>query len=199
MASQPLLNLLDQLLQLPREAATVEFKLNWDKPEDIGRYLSALANAAALERRDRAWVVWGVEAATHEVKGTSFDPFAAKGEGNQPLIMWLTHLTSPRPDFKFHELARPNGRVVMLEIHPPRSAPLAFKGIRYIRVDSHNVKLADHPDKEARLWEALAGGEDWTGAVLPDATLGDLDPEAIEFARAKFTEYLIKIEADAVH
>ena len=197
MASQALLNLLDQLRQLPREAATVEFKLNWDKPEDLGGYLSALANAAALERRDRAWAVWGVEAATHEVKGTSFDPFAAKGEGNQPLIMWLTQLTSPRPDFKFHDLAHPDGRVVMLEIHPPRSAPLAFKGIRYIRVDSHKVKLADHPDKEARLWEALAGGEDWTGVVLPNATFGDLDPEAIKFARAKFTEYLIKIEADA--
>ena len=52
MTSQALLNLLDQLRQLPREAATVEFKLNWDKPEDIGGYLSALANAAALERRD---------------------------------------------------------------------------------------------------------------------------------------------------
>ncbi len=197
MASQVLLNLLDRLCQLPREAATVEFKLNWDKPDDIGGYLSALANAAALERRDRAWAVWGVDGATHEVKGTSFNPFATKGEGNQPLIMWLTQLTSPRPDFNFHELAHPNGRVVMLEIHPPRFAPLAFKGIRYIRVDSHKVKLADHPDKEARLWEALAGREDWTGVVLPDATLGDLDPEAIKFARAKFTEYLIKIEADA--
>ena len=38
MASQALLNILDQLRRLPREAATVEFKLNWDKPEDIGGY-----------------------------------------------------------------------------------------------------------------------------------------------------------------
>jgi len=83
MASQVLLNLLDQLRQLPREAATVEFKLNWDKPEDLGGYLSALANAAALEHRDRAWAVWGVEAETHEVKGTSFDPFAAKGKATR--------------------------------------------------------------------------------------------------------------------
>ena len=68
MASQALLNLLDQLRQLPREAPTVEFKLNSDKPDDIGGYLSALANAAALERRDRGWAVWGVEGPTHEVK-----------------------------------------------------------------------------------------------------------------------------------
>ncbi len=31
----------------------------------------------------------------------------------------------------------------------PRSAPLAFKGIRYIRVDSHTVKLADLPEAVA--------------------------------------------------
>ena len=193
-----LLSILEQLLRLPRETESIEFKSNRDDSDDIGEYLSALANVAALERRDRAWLVWGVDAATHAVKGTLFNPFAAKGEGNQPLIMWLTHLTSPRPDFQFHELAHPDGRVVMLEIHPPRTAPLAFKGVRYIRVDSHKVKLAEHPDKEARLWEALTGGEDWTGVSVPDATFDDLDPEAIEFARIKFTEYLIKSEVDAV-
>ena len=192
-----LLSILEQLLRLPRETESIEFKSNRDDSDDIGEYLSALANVAALERRDRAWLVWGVDAATHAVKGTLFNPFAAKGEGNQPLIMWLTQLTSPRPDFQFHELAHPDGRVVMLEIHPPRTAPLAFKGVRYIRVDSHKVKLAEHPGKEARLWEVLAGGEDWTGVVVPEATLDDLDPDAIEFARIKFTEYLIKSEPDA--
>ena len=192
-----LLSILEQLLRLPRETESIEFKSNQDDSDDIGEYLSALANVAALERRDRAWLVWGVDAATHAVKGTLFNPFAAKGEGNQPLIMWLTQLTSPRPDFQFHELAHPDGRVVMLEIHPPRTAPLAFKGVRYIRVDSHKVKLAEHPGKEARLWEVLAGGEDWTGVVVPEATLDDLDPDAIEFARIKFTEYLIKSEPDA--
>lgn len=197
MEAAALLNVLEQLRRLPREAATVEFKSNWDHAEDIGEYLSALANAAALARHDRAWLVWGVENQTHAVKGTSFNPFSAKGEGNQPLVMWLTHLSSPRPDFQFHELVHPDGRVVMLEIHPPRTAPLAFKGVRYIRVDSHKVKLAEHPGKEARLWEVLTGGEDGTGQIVPDATFADLDPEAIEFARLRFTEYLIKSEPDA--
>ena len=85
----------------------------------------------------------------------------------------------------------------MLEIHPPRAAPLAFNGVRYIRIDSHKTSLSNHPDKEARLWEALGGVEDWTGQLVPGATLDDLDPEAIEFARTKFTEYLIKGEQDA--
>jgi ATP-dependent DNA helicase RecG len=189
-------NILNQLLLLPHEATTVEFKLNWNSVEDIGEYISALGNSVVLERQDRAWLVWGVENKTHKVKGTSFDPFTAKGEGNQSLSMWLTQLTSPRPDFEFHEVQHPEGRVVMLEIHPPRTAPLAFKGVRYIRIDSHKTTLSNHPDKEARLWEILIGIEDWTGQVVRGASLTDLDPEAVELARAKFTEYLIKCEPD---
>ncbi len=196
MTGASLLELLESLLRLPRETAWLEFKRNWDQPEDIGQYLSALANAAALERKDRAWMVWGVDNASHEVTGTSFNPFTAKGEGNQALVMWLTQSTSPRPDFQFHEVKHPRGSVVMLEIHPPRVAPLAFRGVRYIRIDSHKTRLSEHPDREARLWEALGGAEDWTGQVIAGAGIDVLDPEAVAFARSKFTEYLVKNEPE---
>ncbi|NDJ15611.1 MAG: ATP-binding protein, partial [Acidobacteriia bacterium] len=91
-----LIETLERLRALPREAATVEFKGNTQEPSEIGRYLSALANSAALEGHDRGWMVWGVEDGTHAVKGTTFDPFSTKGEGNQALIMWLQQKTSPR-------------------------------------------------------------------------------------------------------
>lgn len=196
MEQQAMLGTLERLRSLPREAATVEFKSSWDYPEDIGEYISALGNAAALGKHDRAWMVWGLDNHTHEVKGTSFNPFSAKGEGNQPLIMWLTHKTSPRPDFQFYELEHPDGRVVMLEIHPPRTAPLAFAGVRYIRIDSHKTKLSEHPDKESRLWAMLGHKEDWSGEIVAGATLDDLDPEAVAAARQRFTEYLLKCEPD---
>lgn len=128
---QALLEALGRLRELPHEDATVEFKSNLNNPAEIGEYLSALANSAALEGRDRAWMVWGVENVSHAIIGTSFDPFSAKGEGNQSLIMWLQQGTSPRADFMFHSCEHPNGRVVMLEIHPPRSAPIAFRTVRY--------------------------------------------------------------------
>ena len=97
---------LSTLLRLPREPATVEFKFNLDDPEDIGQYLSAMANTAALQGHDRAWVVWGVADGSHAITGTSFDPFKRK-VGNQALVMWLQTMTQPRADFAFHELAHP--------------------------------------------------------------------------------------------
>lgn len=48
MNPQPLLETLNRLRALPREAATVEFKSNLEDPVEIGQYLSTLANAAAL-------------------------------------------------------------------------------------------------------------------------------------------------------
>ena len=192
-----LIETLERLRALPREAATVEFKGNTQEPSEIGRYLSALANSAALEGHDRGWMVWGVEDGTHAVKGTTFDPFSTKGEGNQALIMWLQQKTSPRADFTFHECHHPSGKVILLEIHPPRTAPIAFENIRYIRIDSHKTKLSEHPDKEARLWGKLGQLDDWSGEVVAGASLADLDAEALVQARQRFTEYLIKSEPNA--
>lgn len=188
---------LESLLCLPREQAVVEFKSNFPEPEKIGAYLSGLANTAALQGRDRAWLVWGVEDGTHRVQGTVFDPFRQK-IGNQSLQMWLQVMTQPRADFAFHELDYDGLRVVMLEIHPARGAPMAFQHVRYIRVDSHLVKLADYPSQEARLWGALGTSEDWTGVVVPEATLDDLDPQAIAAARVRYSEYLVRGEPDAL-
>jgi ATP-dependent DNA helicase RecG len=196
MEEAELLDIQARLCARPNETATVEFKSNLANPAEIGEYVSALANSAALDGHDRAWLVWGVENGTHEVKGTAFDPFSAKGEGNQSLVMWLQQRTAPRADFTFHVAGHAVGPVVMMEIHPARSAPVAFQNVRYIRIDSHKTKLSDHPDKEARLWAALGQKDDWTGELVPGATLDDLDPLAIEMARRRFTEYLVKSEPD---
>lgn len=191
-----LITLIDQLRVLGREAGTFEFKSNWDLPSDIGEYLSALANTAVLHRHDRAWLIWGIDDKSVEVKSTTFDPFSAKGEGNQPLIMWLTQKTLPRPDFEFHVIQHPAGRLVAMEIQPPRTAPLAFSGVRYVRIDSHKTQLRDHPDKELRIWELLGQKSDWTGELVAGASIDDLDPDAIEMARKRFTEYSLKSERD---
>lgn len=197
MDNQELLELLERMRNRTQEGATVEFKSNLRDPSEIGQYISALANSAALEGASRAWVIWGVKDDTYEVVGTSFDPFSAKGEGSQSLIMWLQKMTTPKADFTFHAARHAAGTVVMLEIHPARTAPIAFQNIRYIRIDSHKTKLGEHSDKEARLWDVLGQKEDWSGELVPGASLDDLDPRAIEMARKRFSEYLIKSERDA--
>lgn len=196
MTNAALIQVVDRLRGQPREGATVEFKMNVREAGEIGEYLSALANSAALAGHDRAWLIWGVDDATHEVRGTSFDPFTDK-VGNQSLIMWLQQMSTPKADFEFHRCTHPKGSLIVLEIHPSRTAPVAFEGERYIRIDSHKTKLSGHVDKEARLWTKLGQTDDWSGELVNGATVEDLDPEAVQQARVRFTEYLLKSESDS--
>jgi len=52
-------SLLRELTKLPTETEWVEFKHNNDDPQQIGEYISALANSAALIGKQSAYMVWG--------------------------------------------------------------------------------------------------------------------------------------------
>lgn len=97
-----LVGLVHELCKLPRETEWVEFKVNNGDPQQIGEYLSALANAAALNGKANAYVVWGVDDQTHRVVGTTFSAAAAK-KGNEPLETWLLRLLTPKLHFRFQE------------------------------------------------------------------------------------------------
>mgnify|MGYP003494204977 CR=1 FL=1 len=76
------------LLKNKIESHVVEFKFNNEDPAKIGKYLSALSNAARLNDKDFAYVLWGVADETGEVLGTVFSTFSQK-VGNQTLIFKL--------------------------------------------------------------------------------------------------------------
>ena len=146
-----LVGLVRELLKLPHETEWVEFKVDQRAPRAVGEYVSALANAAALHGKARAYVLWGIENGTHAIIGTKFSPGAAK-KGAEPLETWLLRLLSPRIDFRFREISVEERRVVLLEIDPAAHRPVAFEGVEFIRVGSTKRKLKDYPEKERALW-----------------------------------------------
>src|SRR4051794_40766093 len=96
---------LAELLALPGETEWVEFKHNNEDPQEIGEYLSALSNSAALHEQPRGYIVWGIDDGTHAILGTSFKTQKKKGAGNEDLDPWLARLLSPRIEFTIYELA----------------------------------------------------------------------------------------------
>lgn len=150
-AQEYLCSLVAELCKLPREAGWVEFKENNAKPEDIGEYLSALSNTAALQGQANGYVVWGVKDEDREVVGTTFRPGTSK-VGNEDLENWLTRLLNPKLPFQFHELCHQGKPVVILEIPRAPGRPIQFQGMEFIRVGSYRQKLKDHPQIEQRLW-----------------------------------------------
>ncbi|MDQ0290664.1 ATP-binding protein [Oligosphaera ethanolica] len=149
-----LLGILAELRKLPRETEWAEFKHNNAQPDEIGEYLSALANSAALTGKVHAWLVWGVDNDTHEVIGTTFIPATTK-EGNEELESWLLRLLSPKINFHFYRFQAEDKPVVLLEISAAFRHPVQFKGAEYIRVGSYKKKLKDFPEKERELWRVF--------------------------------------------
>ncbi len=143
--------LVTELRKLPAETGWVEFKENNSNPEDIGEYLSALSNTAALYGKASGYVVWGVKDGTHEVVGTTFQPTLTK-KGNEDIESWLVRLLNPRLHFRFYEVTHEGRPVVVLEIPRAHGKPVQFQGVEFIRVGSYRQKLKDHPQIEKELW-----------------------------------------------
>ena len=150
-----LAKLVRKLCDLPSETEWVEFKHNTTDPEDIGKYISALSNGAALNGRSYGYLVWGIEDGTHEILGTDFDPKKAKAR-NQPLRHWLLSVLKPEVPFRFLEVDIDEKKVVILEIGRAISHPVSFKNIEYIRIDEVTRQLTSSPERARRLWRIFS-------------------------------------------
>ena len=146
-----LAGLVRELCALPAETEWLELKHNQGNPQEIGEYISALANAAALNGKAHAYLVWGVEDGTHRILGTHFEPTTAR-KGNEPLESWLLRLLSPKLDFRFDAVEVEGRRLVILEIERASRTPVSFSGIEYIRIGEVKKPLEEAPDRERRLW-----------------------------------------------
>ena len=143
-----------ELVALPRETGWLELKQNKAEPQEIGEYISALANSAATENKAHAYLVWGVHDESHAILGTSFDP-AACLIGAEELESWLLRLLTPKIRFQFHTVRIDEARVVVLEIDRAFRHPVQFSGVEYIRIGSYKKKLKDFQEKERELWRIL--------------------------------------------
>lgn len=166
MTPDELRRLVEHLRSLPRETEWVEFKHNNADSQEIGEYISALSNGAALHRQPRAFLLWGIEDGTHNVLGTAFRPRKTK-IGNEELENWLLRLLTPRIDIRFHEGDIAGKHIVLLEIPPSSHQPVGFSGTEYIRVGSYKKKLKDHPEKERSLWAIFSETPFETGIAAP--------------------------------
>ena len=146
--------LVKQLALLPSETQWVEFKENYSDPQMIGEDISALANAAAYCERDHAYLIWGVNDATHEITGTDFNP-ESKKKGNQPLEIWLRTQLSENASYEFSSDKIGNNPVVVLIINRAIDRTVMFQKTEYIRVGSCTKKLNEVPSMKAQLWDRL--------------------------------------------
>jgi predicted HTH transcriptional regulator len=150
-SSDYLISLINELRKLPRETEWLEFKVNRAEPEEIGEYISALSNSAALAGKASGYLVWGIDNETHAIVGTAFSPLSSK-IGNEELENWLLRLLLPKIHFRFYEFEADGFNLVLLEVGRAFRHPVQFQHQEFVRVGSYKKKLKDFSEKERDLW-----------------------------------------------
>lgn len=161
--------LVGRLCLLERENEWVEFKASLDQPDEIGEYISCLANSAALVGQEAGFLVWGVHDKSHQIIGTTFDPNAKK-VGKEDLAPWLGRLLDPAVTFAFHGVVIGDRPVVVLRVDAAMRHPVTFKHEAYIRDGSYKKKLNKHPELQRRLWKVLDSYAFEAGTAKGDLT-----------------------------
>ena len=175
---------LNELRSLPGETEIVEFKQasgSYDYAK-LGKYFSALSNEANLNFKPYAWLIFGIRDKDKSIVGSSYrtsrsDLDSLKGEIASKITNRITFI-------EIHELILPEGRVLMFQIPAaPRGIPVAFDGHYYGR-DGEELSPLNLEEIERIRSQSII--EDWSAATVNDASIEDLDPEAIRVARDNF-------------
>lgn len=178
---------LQRLLELSgKECRWLEFKSNHQDPYHLGKYISALSNGACLDNQDFGYLYFGVEDNTLELLGTTFEPQKTKAKGNQDLELFLRQYISPKINFAIEEFHAPDSkRFVVFVIPAAKGEPTKFQGTPYVRVDSSVTELTPYVDWVRQIYNSTI---DWSAVIVPEATIADLDEDAIAVARKGFYE-----------
>lgn len=180
-----LLAILLELMELRTETEWVEFKeaeTTFDF-EQIGRYVSALSNEANLFGKPEGWLVFGVtDVYPRKIVGSHFNETPP---GLDRLRQKISQHTNHGLTFaSISVLQTPEGRVVMFRIPPAtRGIPTEWKGRVYGRTHDSLEPLTLDEIQRIRDQGALL---DWSARVCEKATIADLDPAAIAFARQEY-------------
>jgi ATP-dependent DNA helicase RecG len=190
MTQENLYKLLESLLQTEGEQNWLEFKVNVAKqkasitPNGIGEYISALANGATISNKEFAYLILGIEDQTQNIVGTNFKPSQHK-IGNQDFELWLRVGIYPKINFEIFELKYQSKQIVIFRIPAAIAQPVNFNKKPYIRINSQKTDLRNYPEYVRIIYNSL---EDWSAKIIEQATIDDLDENAIILARAKFKE-----------
>lgn len=165
------------------ESEVIEFKearTNYSF-NDIGKYFSALSNEANLRGLQEAWLVFGVSDDKRYV-GTEF-----RKQGNlQNLKKEIVNGTNERLTFlEIYELTIEKGRVIAFQIPPAiLGIPTTWQGAAYAR---EHESICPLPMNKVDLIRSQIG-MDWSKEIVEEATIEDLDEDAIRKARELFSK-----------
>lgn len=159
--------------------------------DKIGRYFSALSNEANLRQQQCGWLVFGVSE-THDRHLVSSN----YKKGDRSLLEKFKYEIAKfsTGGITFDEITElqltsegKSHRVLMFKIPAAATGiPTAWHEAYYARAGESLIPLSQDKIDRIRAQER----QDWSRQIIPNSSLDQLDPDAIQLARTKYKEKL---------
>lgn len=178
--SEELKIILEELLS-NSENECVEFKRaenNFDI-DNLGKYFSALGNEANLKNKQYSWIIFGVDDKTHKLMGTNF----YRDSNFNKLKKQISDNTTDNIGFiEIYELIKDSKRIIMFQVPAASGTPINWKGFPYGRNGESLTSLTSNKIEQIK----ATANYDWSRQVIENATVDNLDKDAIQMAREQF-------------
>ena len=184
LSQEDLKSILNNLRNASSENEVFEFKEAKNSYDftKLGKYFSALSNEANLKGVSYSWLIFGIKDKGRTVVSSQYRPVRSKLDNLKGEIAKKT--TNRITFMEIYELMLTEGRVIMLQIPAaPRGVPIAFDGHYYGRDGEELSPLNIEEIERIRSQYVI---EDWSAAIISDATVDDLDPDALKLARENY-------------
>ncbi|MDD5885075.1 MAG: putative DNA binding domain-containing protein [Erysipelotrichaceae bacterium] len=154
------------------ESETVEWKHANADPDQIGKYISALSNMAAIRGEEQGYLIFGVNDEGKPV-GTDID-FNHMKVGGVLFPFHINQTISPKGIVSIEEGFAQNQRVVVFAVRSASNSPTTYLGKTYGRIGSSLVDLSAYPEIARSLWAKLLGVGKEDSVALADVPQSDV-------------------------
>jgi len=165
-----------------KEFKSLKHSFSGKAGDDIISYISAISNM------EGGHLVIGIEDGTHEIVGIQdFNNHTAQNIKLR-LLEKCSNLDSD--NFSIQEFTTSDTHKTVWIIHIPKHLPrqpVYAHAVLWQRIEDSLVEMRPER-KDAILREPISVSEDWSAHIVPEATLEDLDPQAIKKARKEYKE-----------
>ena len=178
--TEELLVILSNLLKVS-ENECVEFKRaknNFDV-DTLGKYFSALGNEANLKNKLYSWIIFGVDDKTHELTSTNY---CIDNDFNKVKKQISDNTTDNISFIEIYTIVVNGKRVIMFQVPAASGTPINWKGFPYGRIGESLSPLSLNKIEQIK----TTVNYDWSRQVLEEATIDNLDKDAIKVAREQF-------------
>ena len=175
-----LLDILDELLA-NEENECVEFKRakNDFDIDLLGKYFSALGNEANLKNKQYSWIIFGVDDKTHDLIDTNF---LYDNNFNKIKKQIADNTTDNITFIEIYSIYKDDKRVIMFQVPAASGVPINWKGFAYGRAGESLMPLASNKIEQIK----VTANYDWSRQIIYEATIDNIDKEAIKLAREQF-------------